>query len=195
MGAHAGRFPGFGVLPSLPSFDFRWLFEHDRVGEIVLLVLVFGLIGLAIWVSAHVAEFRERVGQAFTIVHTPLRWFRPSRCGSSRDWALRLTTIWFMLDAFGIDQSAPQRAARAGLAEPRHPPAGQPRRRRHRAGVPRLHAAGRRAATALLAFSVGMRLTLTAVNVVLGFTAILLTLRTLRIRSLPRPAEGADAAG
>ena len=49
--------------------------------------------------------------------------------------------------------------------------------------------------TALLAFSVGMRLTLTAVNVVLGFAAILLTLRTLRIRSLPRPAEGADVAG
>ena len=36
--------------------------------------------------------------------------------------------------------------------------------------------------TALLAFSVGMRLTLTTVNVVLGFTAILLTFRTIRFR-------------
>ena len=33
-----------------------------------------------------------------------------------------------------------------------------------------------------------MKLTLTAVNVVLGFTAILLTLRTLRFRRLPDPA-------
>ena len=43
---------------------------------------------------------------------------------------------------------------------------------------------GQAAKSALLAFSVGMRLTLTAVNVVLGFTAILLTFRTLRFRRL-----------
>ena len=35
-----------------------------------------------------------------------------------------------------------------------------------------------------------MRLTLTAVNVVLGFTAILLTLRTLRFRQPARPRRG-----
>ena len=37
-----------------------------------------------------------------------------------------------------------------------------------------------------------MKLTLTAVNVVIGFTAILLTLRTLRFRRLPDPAAGTD---
>jgi uncharacterized membrane protein YbhN (UPF0104 family) len=47
---------------------------------------------------------------------------------------------------------------------------------------------GQAARSALLAFSVGMKLTLTAVNVILGFTAILLTLRTLRFRRLPDPA-------
>ena len=36
--------------------------------------------------------------------------------------------------------------------------------------------------TALLAFSVGMKITLTAVNVAVGFAAILLTLGTLRFR-------------
>jgi uncharacterized membrane protein YbhN (UPF0104 family) len=41
--------------------------------------------------------------------------------------------------------------------------------------------------TALLAFSVGMRLTLTAVNVVVGFAAILLTLRTIRFRRAATP--------
>ena len=46
---------------------------------------------------------------------------------------------------------------------------------------------GQASRSALLAFSVGMRLTLTAVNVVLGFTAILLTLRTLRFRRATRP--------
>ena len=54
------------------------------------------------------------------------------------DWALRLATIWFLLGAFGIEQTPPQRAARPGDAEPRDPRAGQPRRDRHRAGIPRL---------------------------------------------------------
>ncbi|MEO5634545.1 hypothetical protein, partial [Gaiella sp.] len=37
--------------------------------------------------------------------------------------------------------------------------------------------------TALLAFSVGMEITLTAVNLIVGFIAILLTFRTIRFRS------------
>lgn len=46
--------------------------------------------------------------------------------------------------------------------------------------------------SALLAFSVGMKLTLTAVNVIVGFAAILLTLRTLRFaaRLIPTPQPG-----
>jgi hypothetical protein len=38
-----------------------------------------------------------------------------------------------------------------------------------------------------------MKLTLTAVNVLLGFAAILLTLRTLRFRGLPDPADDPGA--
>ena len=45
--------------------------------------------------------------------------------------------------------------------------------------------------SALLAFSVGMKLTLTFVNVIVGFAAILLTLRTLRFRRASDP----EAAG
>jgi hypothetical protein len=41
---------------------------------------------------------------------------------------------------------------------------------------------GKAPATKVLAFSVGMKLTLMAVNLVLGFTAIALMLRTLRWR-------------
>jgi hypothetical protein len=41
---------------------------------------------------------------------------------------------------------------------------------------------GQATRTALLAFSVGMKLTLTVVNATVGFSAILLTLRTVRFR-------------
>ena len=48
--------------------------------------------------------------------------------------------------------------------------------------------------SALLAFSVGMRLTLTTVNVVLGFAAILITFRTLRFKRIPDPAGESSSA-
>jgi hypothetical protein len=39
-----------------------------------------------------------------------------------------------------------------------------------------------------------MRLTLTTVNVVLGFAAILITFRTLRFRRIPDPAGESSSA-
>jgi uncharacterized membrane protein YbhN (UPF0104 family) len=187
-----GVLPSIHELPSLPSFDFHWLFQHGRVGELVLVVAVVGLIALTIWVRDHVAAFRDRVGQAFTVLHTPARWVRTVVVWQLADWALRLATIWFMLEAFGIDRSARnvllvQASQSLATLLPVSP-----------GGVGTEQAflvytlRGAAARTALLAFSVGMRLTLTVVNVLLGFTAILLTLRTLRIRSLPRPVEGTD---
>jgi uncharacterized membrane protein YbhN (UPF0104 family) len=188
-----GVFPSIDKLPKLPSFDFHWLFEHDTIGQLVLVAVVFGLIALLIWVREHVDDFMDRVGQAFTILHTPVRWFRKVVLWQLGDWGLRLATIWFMLEAFGIDQSLRnvllvQASQSLATLLPVSP-----------GGIGTEQAflvytlRGAAPKSALLAFSVGMRLTLTAVNVVLGFAAILLTLRTLRIRSLPRPAE--DAPG
>ena len=131
----------------------------------------------------NVEEFREprRPG-----LHRPPH-ARPAGCarwssGSSPTGALRLTTIWFMLAAFGIDQSLRnvllvQASQSLATLVPVSP-----------GGVGTEQAflvytlRGQAPRSALLAFSVGMRLTLTAVNVVLGFTAILLTFRTVRFR-------------
>ncbi len=183
-----GVLPSVGALPSLPSFDFAWLFEHDRVGEAVLLIAVAATIALAVWIRSNVQELGRRVGQAFAVVRTPGRWFRTVVAWQLADWALRLATIWFMLDAFGIDQSLRnvllvQVTQSLATLVPVSP-----------GGVGTEQAfllytlRGQAPRTALLAFSVGMKLTLTVVNVLIGFTAILVTLRTLRIRQLPDPA-------
>ena len=136
------------------------------------------------------AEFREHVWQAFTVVRTP-------GAGSAlvmwqlADWALRLATIWFMLDAFGIEQSLRnvllvQATQSLATLVPISP-----------GGVGTEQALlvytlrGQASRSALLAFSVGMKLTLTVVNVVLGFTAILLTLRTLRFAGC-QPGAGTE---
>jgi uncharacterized membrane protein YbhN (UPF0104 family) len=179
-----GVFPSLGALPSLPSFDFAWFLDHALVSQILLVVAVFGLIALAIWMRANIDEFRSKVGQAFTVVRTPGRWLRTVVVWQLADWALRLTTIWFMLGAFGIGQSLRnvllvQVSQSLATLVPVSP-----------GGVGTAQAflvytlRGQAASSALLAFSVGMKLTLTAVNVVLGFAAILLTLRTLHFRKL-----------
>jgi uncharacterized membrane protein YbhN (UPF0104 family) len=177
-----GVFPSFDKLPSLPSFDFAWFFDHPQFSQILIVIAVFALIALAIWIRSNVAEFRARVGQAFTVLHSPARWFRTVVVWQLADWALRLTTIWFMLDAFGITQSLRnvllvQASQSLATLIPVSP-----------GGVGTEQAflvytlRGQAPRSALLAFSVGMKLTLTAVNVVLGFTAILLTFRTVRFR-------------
>jgi len=184
-----GVFPSLGALPSLPSFDFAWLLNHPRIAEALLVVAVFALMALALWMRRHVKEFRDRVGQAFTVVRTPVRWLRSVVVWQLGDWAFRLTTIWFMLAAFGIEQSLRnvllvQASQSLATLLPISP-----------GGVGTEQAflvytlRGQAPRSALLAFSVGMRLTLTAVNIVLGFTAILLTFRTLRFRRVAITAE------
>jgi uncharacterized membrane protein YbhN (UPF0104 family) len=184
-------FPSIDALPSLPSFDFAWFLDHPQVSQIALVIAVFGLIALAIWIRSNVEEFRSHVGQAFTILRTPARWLRTVVVWQLADWTLRLTTIWFMLAAFGIDQSVRnvllvQASQSLATLVPVSP-----------GGVGTEQAflvytlRGQAPRSALLAFSVGMRLTLTAVNIVLGFTAILLTFRTIRFR---KATAGADQA-
>jgi uncharacterized membrane protein YbhN (UPF0104 family) len=187
-----GVLPSLDVLPYLPSFDFAWFLRHKTVAEFALVVLVFGVIALAFWIRANVAEFRQRVRQAFTVVRTPARWLRTVVAWQLAEWALRLATIWFMLGAFRIEQSARnvllvQAAESLATIVPISP-----------GGIGTQQALlvytlrGSASRSALLAFSVGMKLTLTCVNVIVGFTAILLTLRTLRFRRASDPAASAD---
>jgi uncharacterized membrane protein YbhN (UPF0104 family) len=186
-----GVLPSLDVLPSLPSFDFSLLLAHKRVSEALLVVAVVAVVVVAAWIRSSVEEFGQRVGQAFAVVRTPVRWFRTVVAWQLADWALRLATVWFMLDAFRIDQSwrnvllvqATQSLATLVPVSP--------------GGVGTEQAflvytlRGEASSSALLAFSVGMRLTLTAVNVVIGFAAILFTFRTVRFRRVAD--ETADA--
>jgi uncharacterized membrane protein YbhN (UPF0104 family) len=188
-----GVLPSLDVLPSLSSFDFAWFLHHEQVAEVLLVALVFSVIALAVWIRSNVDGFRHRVGQAFTVVRTPARWLRTVVAWQLADWALRLSTVWFMLGAFRIEQSLRnvllvQATQSLATLVPISP-----------GGVGTEQAflvytlRGQASRSALLAFSVGMKLTLTVVNVVIGFTAILLTLRTLRFRRMSDPAAEAEA--
>ena len=184
-----GVFPSFAALPSLPSFDFAWLLQHKQVSMVMVAVAVLGAVVIAVWIRARVKEFRTRIVQAFTVLRSPSRWLRTVVVWQLADWALRLSTIWFMLAAFGIDQSLRNvllvQASQSLATLLPVSPGGVGTEQAFLAYTLR----GQAARSALLAFSVGMRLTLTCVNVVLGFSAIFLTFRTLRFRRIGTAAE------
>ena len=190
-----GGLPGLDVLSRFESFDFAWLFARPLLFDLVLAGVLVAIGVFAFWIAGHVANFRERVAQAFRVMSPPTRYLGRVATWQAADWSLRLLTIWFLLGAFHI----PQTLEHAGLVQvstsvatllPITP-----------GGVGTEQAfllyvlSGVASAAVLLAFSVGAKLTLTLTNVVAGFTAIALTLRTVRYKKAlqPPPAEATES--
>jgi glycosyltransferase 2 family protein len=188
-----GLLPGLDVLSRLDSFDFAWILSRPLLFDLAIAgtIVVIGLV--AVWVAGHVAEFRDRFAQAFRVLSPPTRYLGTVVPWQVADWSLRLLTIWFMLAAFGI----PQTLQNTGLVQVSTSvstlfpitPAGVGTEQAFLLYVLK----GVAAASVLLAFSVGAKLTITITNVVAGFTAIALTLRTVRFRKAlgPPPPEEA----
>jgi len=190
-----GLLPGLDVLSRLESFDFAWLLSRPLLFDLAIatVIVVTGLV--AVWIAGHVADFRERFAQAFRVLSPPTRYLRSVVPWQAADWSLRLLTIWFMLAAFGI----PQTLENAGLVQVSTSvstlfpitPAGVGTEQAFLLYVLK----GVAAASVLLAFSVGAKLTITITNVVAGFTAIALTLRTVRFRKAlgQQPPEATES--
>jgi uncharacterized membrane protein YbhN (UPF0104 family) len=178
-----GVLPSLDRLSALPAFDYSWAFDDGVITSKALVVLVVVVGGGALLLRRYWNSLRGRVAQAFAVLDPPTRYVRTVVVWQLADWTLRFTTIWFFLGAFGIHQSVRnvllvQAATSLATLVPATP-----------GGIGTEQAllvyAFRGADVArstLLAFSVGMRLTITVVNVVVGFTAIFLTLGTVRFR-------------
>jgi uncharacterized protein (TIRG00374 family) len=187
-----GVLPSIHSLPHLPSFDFSWLFRHHGATSVLVVMLLVGLTALAVWIHWRIADFRAHFGRAFRVLQPKTRYLRGVAFWQTCDWALRFVTIWCFLGAFHVPQTARnvllvQVTQSLATLAPVTP-----------GGIGTEQAflvyvfGGKVAKTGLLAFSVGMRVTLTILNATLGFLAIFLTLRTFRFR---RHVDGVRAAG
>lgn len=189
-----GVLPGLDVLPRLPGFEFSWLIENEWltvaiVGGLMLVSFVAG-----VWAGRHIRAFWQRVAQGFAVLRRPLTYLRTVASWQAAEWSLRLVTIWFLLDAFDIEQSIRnvllvQVAMSLATVVPLTP-----------AGIGTEQALllylfrGAGARSQLLAFSVGMKITLSVVNLVVGLVAIAVTLRTVRLRRAIGAARDHEAA-
>ena len=139
-------------------------------------------------------DFWARVKQAFTVLRSPLRSFGTVAIWQAGDWFLRMVAIWSLLAAFDIPQSVEnvlfvQVSASIATLIPLTP-----------AGIGTEQAfllyvfRGSVASSKLLALGVGLKLVTVGTNVVARFTAIALTLRTLRYKSALEPLEASAEA-
>ena len=101
------------MLSRLESFDFAWLFARPLLFDLVLAGVLVAIGVVAFWIAGHVADFRERVAQAFRVMSPPTRYLGRVATWQAADWSLRLLTIWFLLAAFHI----PQTLENAGLVQ------------------------------------------------------------------------------
>jgi len=177
-----GVLPSIHTLPHLPSFDFSWLFRHQEVNNVLIVVALVALVAVGVWAHWRIEDFWARVRQAFSVTRPVTRYLRRVAFWQGCDWVLRFATIWCFLAAFHVPQTARnallvQVTQSLATLAPVTP-----------GGVGTEQAfivyvfGGAVAKTRLLAFSVGMKVSLTVVNVVLGFSAIFLTLGTFRFR-------------
>ena len=187
-----GVLPGFGALGNLPGFEFGWFIDHGAFSLVLLLALtIVGVVGF-FWLRLHIDDFKKRVLEGFAVLSDRKRYLRTVAVWQAGDWSLRFVAIWFFLGAFGIEQSVRnvllvQVTQSLATLVPVSP-----------GGIGTEQAfivfvfEGTVARSALLAFSVGMKLTLITTNIVLGFTALFLTLGHVDWRSLAGKRTAAD---
>jgi uncharacterized membrane protein YbhN (UPF0104 family) len=185
----SGLLPSLHIIRRLRAFDTDWVLEHPRATLIVLTVLVVAGLVAGIWAWRKVVAFKERVELGFVAFRDRPYYLRHVVPWQAADWTLRIVTIYFFLRAFAIPVS-PRTALLVHVSQglstvfPFSP-----------SGIGTAQAlivtvlGGVASRTAILAFSVGMQITLIVVNVLLGFLAMGVMLRTFRWRRHMEPEE------
>jgi glycosyltransferase 2 family protein len=185
----AGQLPGLR-LPDIPAFDLSWAFRNWWI----VLVAVIALAAVGLVAGRRVRAFWRQFGQGLAILRRPGRYLRSVVPWQAAGWVCRVGGAWFFLRAFGVPASVEdalvvQVAGSLGALFPATPGGLGPTQ-----ALLVVMLAGEAGRTAILAFSAGMELTLTIVNVALGFTCMALVLRNLRFRKAIADARADQAA-
>jgi len=188
-----GVLPSLHVLPTIPAFDWGWLFRDPRTTAIVAAALTVGAIWLWYWASQHVADFKQRVGQGFAILRDRRRYGREVVSWQLLGWVLRIASLYWFLRAFHVHASV-HNALLAQVVDSfstllPFSPGGAGTKQGLLVYVLR----GEASSSTLLAFSVGQYVAVTIFNVVIGAIAIFASLGTLRLRKILGQAKASES--
>ena len=188
-----GVLPSLHVLPTIPAFDWGWLFRDPRTTAIVAAALTVGAIWLWYWASQHVADFKQRVGQGFAILRDRRRYGREVVSWQLLSWVLRIASLYWFLRAFHVHASV-HNALLAQVVDSfstllPFSPGGAGTKQGLLVYVLR----GEASSSTLLAFSVGQYVAVAIFNVVIGAIAIFASLGTLRLRKILGQAKASES--
>ena len=186
---HLGLLPGVPDLPSIPAFDWSFVVRHPVIAAFIGCVLI----GLAIigttWASRRVNEFKEKLVLGFAILRDRRAFLTGVVSWQAASWLARGAAVYFFLEAFhipaSIDATVTVLVVQGLSTLLPFTPGGAGTQQ----AVLVFAFSGTTAASTVLGFSVGMQLVTTAVNVLLGFGAILIMLKTLRWKQHVYAAE------
>jgi uncharacterized protein (TIRG00374 family) len=180
-----------GVLPThelysrIPTVDWKFFLRHEHFTAIALVVLLVAGVIAFFWIRQRVDEFRAHVRQGFAILEDRRRFLRRVILPQAISWVFRIASLYFFLKAFGV----PATIHNALLAQvvdslatlfPATPGGAGTKQ-----GLTEFLFRGRGVPhTLLLAFSVGMNITIVVVNLLMGLIAIGLMARTLSFKKL-----------
>jgi uncharacterized protein (TIRG00374 family) len=189
-----GILPGVPDLPALPAFDWSFVIRHPVLATFIGSVLIGLAIIATTWASRRVNEFRLKLAMGFAILHDRRAFLTGVVTWQAASWLARGAAVWFFLEAFHIPASVEATVTVLvvqGLSTllPFTPGGAGTQQ-----AVLVFIFSGTAAASTVLGFSVGMQIVTTAVNVVLGFGAIAVMLRTLRWRQHVLAEQKAAAA-
>jgi glycosyltransferase 2 family protein len=185
-----GVFPGLHTLPHLPSIDWHWPLRHPRSATAIGLVWAIVLALLAVIGARRVRDFRAHIRQGFAIMRRPRLLFTGVISWQAASWVMRAASVYFFLRAFHVPATARNAALVLAVQSLStllpFTPGGVGTQQGFLVYVFRnTHIPE----TSLLSFSVGMYITVTVVNVALGFLAIAIMLRTVRWRQAVLPEK------
>jgi uncharacterized membrane protein YbhN (UPF0104 family) len=177
-----GLLPGVPDLPRLPAFDWSFVVGHPRIATFLGCVLLGAVIVLIAWASHRVTAFKEKVARGFLILGDRRAFLTQVVTWQAASWLARAAGVYFFLRAFHLDAGVDVVVAVLvvqGLSTllPFTPGGAGTQQ-----AVLVFALRGTAGASAVLAFSVGMQLVTVVVNVVLGFAALAVMLRTLNVR-------------
>jgi uncharacterized membrane protein YbhN (UPF0104 family) len=188
-----GVLPGLDVLPKLPSVDWTWAYRHPRHAAVLASILAVVLFEVSLWAARRVEQFWRRVARGFAVLRPPSRYVLRVATWQALSWVLRIASTWWFLRAFAVPATVHNALLVTVVQSLATLLPFSPGGAGTQQGLLVYVFRGKFSTTRLLSFSVGMNIAQTALNVLLGFAAIFITLRTLHWRRLVHAEQQAPA--
>ena len=187
-----GLLPEGPRLPELPAFEISFWAAHPELLLFTLTVLGIGVIALVTVLARRAEEFWQRLKQGVSIFREPRRYLREVAAWQTAGWVCRFASFWLFLEAFGIGGSFQNvllvMSVQAISGALPFTPGGAGAQQALL--VATLEGPSR---AAVLAYSVGQQVAVTAWSVAIAFVALIIVFRSRDLRGLIREGKTAQA--